>query len=192
MVAFSKPVGELPSAIQAVLIPTSNNNNSRQTRNKTKAVISIAVISIAAYITNYVYKKRTERAQTRPSLTRTTTDLYDGPVGNKKYTLIVPYKNRTAKVTVRPIPPETFKKHKKLFPLPTGGLQRVGVNKIFFGQLAAIFKVILPKFRSKEAMILLLHSVFLVLRTWLSIIVARLDGRIVRDLVCIIKFYKSS
>src|ERR1043165_6297713 len=110
MVAFSKPVSELPSAIQAVLNPTSNNNNSRQTRNKTKAAISIAVISIAAaYITNYVYKKQSERAQTRPSLTRSTTDLYDGPVGSKKYTLIVPYKNRTAKVTIRPIPPETFK-----------------------------------------------------------------------------------
>jgi len=128
MVAFSKPVSELPSAIQAVLNPTSNNNNSRQTRNKTKAVVSIAVISIAAYITNYVYKKRLEREQTRPSLTRAVssrTDLFDGPVpGSKKYTLFVPYKNRTAKVTVRPIPPETFKKYKKFFTPPASGIQR--------------------------------------------------------------------
>src|SRR6266498_425072 len=113
MVAFSKPVSELPSAIQAVLNPTSNTGNSQQTRNKTKAVASIAVISIAAYITNYIYKKQVERAQTRPSLTRATSsraDLYDGPVpGSKKYTLTVPYKNRSAKVTVRPILPETFK-----------------------------------------------------------------------------------
>src|SRR4051794_10141489 len=118
MVAFSKPVSELPSAIQAVLNPTSNIGNSRQTRNKTKAIVSIAVLSIAAYITNYIYKKQAERAQTRPSLTRAASsraELYDGPIpGNKKYTLTVPYKNRTAKVTVRPTPPETFKKHKKL------------------------------------------------------------------------------
>ncbi|CAB4432081.1 hypothetical protein RhiirA5_352368 [Rhizophagus irregularis] len=187
MVAFSKPVSELPPAIQAVLNPTSNIGNSRQTLNKSKAIVSIAFISIAAYITNYIYKKQAERAQTRPSLTRAASsraDLYDGPVpGNKKYTLTVPYKNRTAKVTVRPTPPETFKKHKKLFPPPTTGIQRVGVNKLFFRQLAAIIKIILPKVRSKEVFILLLHSVFLVLRTWLSIVVARLDGRIVRDLV---------
>jgi|SRR6266498_1899911 len=185
MVAFSKPISELPSAIQEVLNSTSKNGNSRRI-NKTKAVASIAAITIAAYITNYIYKKQAERTQTRSSLTRAANskaDLYDGPVpGNKKYTLTIPYKNRTAKVTILPTPPETFKKHKKLFPPPTG-TQRVGVNKIFFRQLSAIFKIILPKVRSKEVFILLLHSIFLVLRTWLSIIVAKLNGRIVRDLV---------
>ncbi|CAG8683699.1 3260_t:CDS:10 [Funneliformis caledonium] len=186
MVAFSKPINELPSAIQAVLNSNSNNGNSR-INNKTKVAVSIAAVSIAAYITNYFYKKQAETAQARPSFARATSskaDLYDGPVpGNHKYTLTVPYKNRTAKVTIRPTPPETFKKHKKLFTPSDNGNQRVGVNKIFFGQLSAIFKIILPKVRSKEVIILLLHSIFLVLRSWLSIVVARLDGRIVRDLV---------
>ncbi|CAG8541683.1 9791_t:CDS:2 [Funneliformis mosseae] len=186
MVAFSKPINELPSAIQAVLNSNSNNGNSR-INNKTKVAVSIAAVSIAAYITNYFYKKQAETAQVRPSFARATSskaDLYDGPVpGNHKYTLTVPYKNRTAKVTIRPTPPETFKKHKKLFTPSDNVNQRVGVNKIFFGQLSAIFKIILPKVRSKEVIILLLHSIFLVLRSWLSIVVARLDGRIVRDLV---------
>lgn len=54
----------------------------------------------------------------------------------------------------------------------------------FVRQLKAIlFRVAFPKFRSKETLILILHSVFLVLRTVLSIAVARLDGVIVRDLV---------
>ena len=35
----------------------------------------------------------------------------------------------------------------------------------------------------KEAFMLVLHTFFLVLRTVLSVMVARLDGRIVRDLV---------
>ena len=35
----------------------------------------------------------------------------------------------------------------------------------------------------KEAFLLLLHTFFLIVRTVLSVMVARLDGRIVRDLV---------
>ncbi|PWN37904.1 uncharacterized protein FA14DRAFT_159728 [Meira miltonrushii] len=61
--------------------------------------------------------------------------------------------------------------------------KKVGVNKEFFRQLRAIFKVIVPHASSKEVFIFLLHTAFLVLRTYLSVLVARLDGRIVRDLV---------
>lgn len=53
----------------------------------------------------------------------------------------------------------------------------------FFRQLSAIFKILIPYWNCKEVGILLLHSTFLVLRTWLSVVVARIDGRIVRDLV---------
>ena len=41
----------------------------------------------------------------------------------------------------------------------------------------------IPRWNSKETGLLLSHGVFLVLRTYLSLIVARLDGAIVRDLV---------
>lgn len=40
-----------------------------------------------------------------------------------------------------------------------------------------------PRWRSKETGLLLSHAVFLMLRTYLSLVVARLDGEIVRDLV---------
>jgi ATP-binding cassette subfamily D (ALD) long-chain fatty acid import protein len=40
-----------------------------------------------------------------------------------------------------------------------------------------------PRFRSKETALLLSHALFLILRTYLSLLVARLDGAIVRDLV---------
>jgi hypothetical protein len=41
----------------------------------------------------------------------------------------------------------------------------------------------IPRWSSKEAGLLLSHGVFLMLRTYLSLVVARLDGEIVRDLV---------
>ncbi|KAJ1023141.1 hypothetical protein NDA16_003294 [Ustilago loliicola] len=61
--------------------------------------------------------------------------------------------------------------------------KKVGVNKEFFRQLKAIFRILIPHRNSKEVFIFLLHTSFLVLRTYLSMLVARLDGIIVRDLV---------
>ncbi|KAG0003954.1 hypothetical protein BGZ80_003884 [Entomortierella chlamydospora] len=60
---------------------------------------------------------------------------------------------------------------------------KVGVNKEFFRQIEAIFKILIPKLHCKETFILVLHTTFLVLRTYLSVVVARLDGAIVKDLI---------
>ncbi|KAJ3474788.1 hypothetical protein NLG97_g9694 [Lecanicillium saksenae] len=43
--------------------------------------------------------------------------------------------------------------------------------------------IMIPRWTSKEAGLLLSHGLFLILRTYLSLVVARLDGEIVRDLV---------
>lgn len=83
---------------------------------------------------------------------------------------------------ITPTPRETFAEHVKLFP-PLGPGERLGVNKRFWKMLAAILRVAFPTKSGKEAFLLLLHTGFLVLRTVLSVMVARLDGRIVRDLV---------
>ncbi|SPO29499.1 probable peroxisomal half ABC transporter [Ustilago trichophora] len=61
--------------------------------------------------------------------------------------------------------------------------KKVGVNKEFFRQLKAIFRILIPRRNSKEVFVFILHTSFLVLRTYLSTLVARLDGMIVRDLV---------
>ena len=57
------------------------------------------------------------------------------------------------------------------------------VDKTFMRQLSALLRVTFPHWTSKEVATLCLHSFFLVLRTILSVYVARLDGRIVRDIV---------
>lgn len=48
---------------------------------------------------------------------------------------------------------------------------------------SAIFRILIPRAHSKEVFIFALHTSFLVLRTYLSVLVARLDGAIVGDLV---------
>lgn len=60
---------------------------------------------------------------------------------------------------------------------------RVEVDAKFFEQLRRILRIIVPSYKSQEALLLAGHSMFLVLRTMLSLYVADLDGRIVSALV---------
>ncbi|KAJ7128071.1 ABC transporter transmembrane region 2-domain-containing protein [Mycena filopes] len=98
-------------------------------------------------------------------------------------TLLVPYRDRLSKVPVHPTPPEKFVSDAPHFP-PISAAAKPNIDAAFIRQLKAIlFRIAFPAVRSKETLIVVLHSFFLVLRTVLSIAVARLDGRIVRDLV---------
>jgi ATP-binding cassette, subfamily D (ALD), peroxisomal long-chain fatty acid import protein len=61
--------------------------------------------------------------------------------------------------------------------------KRVEINLEFFKNLLRLLKIVIPGVKSKEARLLLSHTVFLVLRTLLSLYVASLDGRVVSALV---------
>jgi ATP-binding cassette subfamily D (ALD) long-chain fatty acid import protein len=85
---------------------------------------------------------------------------------------------------ITPTSPQKFASDARHFPVlpPT---VKPNIDMAFVRQLRAILlRIAFPRFRSKETLILILHSTFLVLRTVLSIAVAQLDGVIVRDLVC--------
>ena len=88
-------------------------------------------------------------------------------------------------VTIRPIPPAKFSADAPSFPLlTTHSKSKPNIDAAFLRQLRAIlFRIAFPNFRSKETLLVILHSSFLVLRTVLSVAVAKLDGRIARDLV---------
>lgn len=60
---------------------------------------------------------------------------------------------------------------------------RVGVDREFFRQLRALFRVMVPNSHTREVYVFLLHTFFLVMRTYLSLLVARLDGYIVKALI---------
>lgn len=63
------------------------------------------------------------------------------------------------------------------------GRKKVELNREFFKNLLRLLKICIPGWRSKEFRLIISHSVFLVLRTMISLYVAELDGRLVSSLV---------
>ncbi|KIW14192.1 hypothetical protein PV08_06973 [Exophiala spinifera] len=61
--------------------------------------------------------------------------------------------------------------------------KRVEINREFLRNLFRLLKIVIPGWRSKELRLIVSHSVFLVLRTLLSVYVAELDGKVVSALV---------
>ncbi|KLU88149.1 hypothetical protein MAPG_07136 [Magnaporthiopsis poae ATCC 64411] len=108
-------------------------------------------------------------------------------------TIYVPYKDGTSKVVIHKTKPLTFEAHRRLFLNPPrvsgldgsvpGAQTKPGLNLAFLHQFLSLMSIMIPRWSSKEAGLLVSHGVFLMLRTYLSLVVARLDGEIVRDLV---------
>ncbi|KKY22498.1 putative abc fatty acid [Diplodia seriata] len=61
--------------------------------------------------------------------------------------------------------------------------KKVELNRDFFRHLFRLLKIVMPGWRSKELRLLISHTIFLVLRTLISLYVAELDGRLVSNLV---------
>ncbi|KAF8639478.1 hypothetical protein AX17_001498 [Amanita inopinata Kibby_2008] len=100
-------------------------------------------------------------------------------------TLLVVYRDRLSKVSIQPTSEEKLASDAPHFPpIPPASKAKPNIDATFVKQLRAIlFRIAFPHLRTKETLIVVLHSFFLVLRTVLSIAVAKLDGAIVRDLV---------
>lgn len=63
------------------------------------------------------------------------------------------------------------------------GRKKVELNREFFKSLLRLLRICIPGWKSKELRLIISHSVFLVLRTMISLYVAELDGRLVSSLV---------
>lgn len=61
--------------------------------------------------------------------------------------------------------------------------KKVALDRDFFRALLRLVRIVVPGWRSKETRLLISHSVFLVLRTLISLKVAEMDGAIVKALV---------
>ncbi|AEO70099.1 2acc76b5-3ddc-400f-acac-63512b31be77 [Thermothielavioides terrestris] len=135
-------------------------------------------------------RKRAEREEGR-KLVRTNSWLHNKD-GSR--TIFVPYRDRTAKVVIHSTKRLTFEAHRRLFlsPPKKSGLAdgtvpspetKPGVNLAFLHQLSSLLSIMVPRWTSKEAALLMGLSASLMMRTYLSLVVARLDGEIVRDLM---------
>ncbi|KAL1909181.1 ATP-binding cassette long-chain fatty acid transporter pxa2 [Sporothrix stenoceras] len=61
--------------------------------------------------------------------------------------------------------------------------KKVELDRAFFRSLFRLLRIVIPGWRSKEARLLVSHSVFLVVRTLLSLQIAAMDGALVKSLV---------
>lgn len=161
------------------------------------ATLSLLLAIIGSSYGGYTWFRRrsTEHAQGRRMLRRNSG--IRGKDGSR--IIYVPYKdNLTSKVTIHPTKPTTFDAHRRLFlnPPRAAGLgdgesisqipppsTKPGLNLAFLHQFLSLMSIMNPRWHSKETGLLMSHGVFLLLRTYLSLLVARLDGEIVRDLV---------
>ncbi|KAI0001790.1 ABC transporter transmembrane region 2-domain-containing protein [Russula vinacea] len=87
-------------------------------------------------------------------------------------------------LSTRPSPPSTSKgKAREKSSAEAGKPPRVAVDAVFYQRLSRILRLVIPGLRSKEALLLVMHSSLLIFRTAISLYVAALDGKIVASLV---------
>lgn len=64
-----------------------------------------------------------------------------------------------------------------------GKKKRPELNREFFRSLMKLLRIVIPGWRTKEVQYLISHSIFLILRTVISLKVAAMDGAIVKALI---------
>ena len=111
--------------------------------------------------------------------------------------IYVQRKGLPSRVEIHPTKATTFDAHRRLFlsPPPQTGMQahpsygvpsssvKPGLNLAFLHQIMSLFNIMVPRVRCKESALLCMHAAFLLGRTYMSIVVAKLEGRINGDLV---------
>ena len=178
----------------ARLFRSKYKQTSKTTRLATTLALLIAIIS-GAY-GGQIWRRRESRKNAQnQKLLRRNSGLR-GKDGSR--TIIVPYRSSTAEVKLYPTRPMTFDAHRRLFLNPpraarlgdgqvTGQVPppntKPGLNIAFIHQFLSLLSIMVPRWNSKESGLLFSQGLFLLLRTYLSLVVTRLDGEIVRDLV---------
>lgn len=179
------------------LLRSKLRRTPRSVRLAAIAALTISIITSSYGGWNWWKAKTRERAEGR-RLVRKNSGLR-GKDGAR--IIYVQRGSTTSKVVIHPTRPTTFDAHRRLFLTPprvtriNSGTStpaygygpplqtKPGLNLAFLHQFLSLLNIMIPRFRCKETALLFSHGVFLLLRTYLSLVVARLDGVLVRDLV---------
>ncbi|KAL4928537.1 ABC transporter transmembrane region 2-domain-containing protein [Aspergillus undulatus] len=182
-----------------IYFASSFRDRVKRSSKATKVIATIALLlsiigtGYGGY--NWFRERAKERARGKRLLRRNSG--IRGKDGSR--TIYVPYKDSmTSKVKIYPTKPTTFDAHRRLFLNPPASARsgdedpvgripppttKPGLNLAFLHQFLSLGSIMVPRWSSKETGLLMSHGVFLLLRTYLSLLIARLDGEIVRDLV---------
>lgn len=144
-------------------------------------VLGSNIAGVAYLIKKYLSGSGKEETRGRELFRQTSSILLSDGWSREIY---VPSKGKLSRVVIKPTKRVTFEAHRRLFlGIDSEGTAKTGVNSLFMKQFSAIWSIVVPRLRSKSTALLLVHAVFLAARTYLSLLVAKLDGRIVRDLI---------
>ena len=166
---------------------------SKSARLTATLCLTLSIILTSYAGRRWLRKRKAEKDHGRKLLRRNSG--FRGKDGSR--TIFVPYRSSTAKVTIHPTKPTTYDAHRRLFLNPPraarlaeGHIGQVppantkpGLNIAFIHQFLSLLSIMIPHWNSKESGLLVGQGAFLLLRTYLSLVVTRLDGEIVRDLV---------
>ena len=105
---------------------------------------------------------------------------------NNNYNYITRKKNiKKKKIYIPPKNNDLYEHDKFLF--KNVDLEKTKYSSLFYSkflnQINVISKILIPSIFDKNSFLLTLQIFFLIMRTWLSLFVARLDGQIVRDII---------
>ena len=159
------------------------------------AGIALSLTIIASGYGGYKYRRRRKREREEGhKLVRRNSSrkLKDG-----SRVIYVPRKGVPSRVEIHPTKATTFDAHRRLFlnPPPQTGMQfdpllgpppsnvKPGLNLAFLHQYMSLWNIMVPRWRCKESALLVMLTSCLLARTYWSIVVARLEGRINGDLV---------
>lgn len=168
---------------------------TKTTRLLATIVLLLGIIGSGYGGYKWLRERARDRAQGRRLLRRNSG--IRGKDGSR--TLFVPYRSSMiSKVKINPTKPTSFDAHRRLFLNPPASARisdgestsqipppttKPGLNLAFLHQFLSLASIMVPRWNSKETGLLMSHGVFLLLRTYLSLLIARLDGELVRDLV---------